>query len=273
MKCPYCAKAISNEAVVCPFCQRDLAFFKPISERLWRIEHEVERLRKAIEESGGYSGPVIKPTDIMPTVALLLSILMAFLFTSIDWRPIASHQYDDWILEALTIGSPFIAALGLGVSGSNVTRSAYLLLGLIAGCAGLAQMVLLYSIGKVHESIAAAIGNLDAPAVSSFIVALTKHDVTKLADLVDKLAYTPALPTQWYWSFAVYPISGSLLFLSGGLAGERIRRLFSPSALRNEPSCDSGSGQGLEKWLNTLSPLLVGILGLITAVIGVVFHK
>jgi hypothetical protein len=236
MKCPYCDEIISSKAIVCAFCQRDLALFSPIFERLSRTEKQVRDLKRNIPSHG------LQPTDMAPTIALFSSILMAFLFTWIDWQPIAGKQYDDWLLQSLAVASPFIAAFGLGTFSPGAQRSVYVLLGIIAGCAGFVQMLFLYAIGRAHDAIV-------------------------LADKT-KSVYVMAHPSRWYLSLLIYPVSGGLLFLSGGVIGERVRKWYRPRNRRDKLRNDSNSETQPSSWLRTLQPYLLLVLGTLLSAIA-----
>ena len=44
MKCPYCLSAVESEASVCKTCTRDLYLFKPLTEKIEVLEHQLKAL-------------------------------------------------------------------------------------------------------------------------------------------------------------------------------------------------------------------------------------
>lgn len=52
MQCPYCTSEISDNALACPFCARDLYLFKPLLQKITALEAQVEALLplKALSE-------------------------------------------------------------------------------------------------------------------------------------------------------------------------------------------------------------------------------
>lgn len=60
MRCPYCVSEIADEALVCPVCTRDLYLFKPLLERIDKLEKRVAEqdalaARLALLEAGSVS--------------------------------------------------------------------------------------------------------------------------------------------------------------------------------------------------------------------------
>lgn len=60
MQCPYCTSEISDNALACPHCARDLYLFKPLLQRIAALECEVtelSRLRDLPERVARLEGP------------------------------------------------------------------------------------------------------------------------------------------------------------------------------------------------------------------------
>jgi hypothetical protein len=60
VRCPYCVSEIADEALVCPVCTRDLYLFKPLLERIDKLEKRVAEqdaleARLALLEAGSVS--------------------------------------------------------------------------------------------------------------------------------------------------------------------------------------------------------------------------
>ena len=149
-----------------------------------------------------------------------------------DCRPIVGNNFN-WLWQGLSIAWPFFAAFGLGMFLGRLKTSSYLLLGFVAGLVGFAQMLLLFALGRMYSALQYATDN---------------HSV-----------YVFAIPPKWQWSLLSYPISGALLFLSGGRLGERIRN--SRSVIPGvEPTVGPARVVGIENWLTMLAPYFAAIL-------------
>lgn len=66
MRCPYCVSEIADEALVCPVCTRDLYLFKPLIERIDKLEKRVAEqdalaARLALIEAGGSVSVATEP--------------------------------------------------------------------------------------------------------------------------------------------------------------------------------------------------------------------
>jgi hypothetical protein len=53
MNCPFCAEEIKEEALVCPHCQRDLAFFRPMEKRVRGLEKRLDVVAATLLEIRG----------------------------------------------------------------------------------------------------------------------------------------------------------------------------------------------------------------------------
>lgn len=48
MRCPYCAEAVHDDAIVCPHCHRDFSPMKPMMRQVEALALRVEKLEKAV---------------------------------------------------------------------------------------------------------------------------------------------------------------------------------------------------------------------------------
>lgn len=65
MQCPYCVSEISNEALACPHCTRDLYLFKPLLAKIGELEQKLELLDSRL----GEVQPVFTEPAALPRIA------------------------------------------------------------------------------------------------------------------------------------------------------------------------------------------------------------
>jgi len=239
MKCPYCTQSVSDDAIVCQFCERDLNFFTPIFKKVSALETRVDRLKSKVEEPLRNSNNVLSLSEIAPFVAVLSSVLLASFLIWIDWQGfVGSNIVTDSLIHGGAIASPFVGGFGLGRF-RKVRVSANLILGLVAGFFGVAQMFLLYSIGKMDTALMDGSALTNPPGIFGF-----------------------AVPSNWVWALIYYPLSGAFLFLFGETLAHRLR----PQREDEPPDIASSGSSATEKLLVALSPVISVVAALIPVI-------
>jgi hypothetical protein len=82
MNCPYCAERVSDAAIVCKHCHRDLFLIRPLMDKLAEAGKRIEVLEGAgaAEPSAAATGPAMRRhDDALPTLTPLSSLSLMFI--------------------------------------------------------------------------------------------------------------------------------------------------------------------------------------------------
>ncbi len=64
MKCPYCLSEVSDQALACPHCTRDLYLIKPLLEKIEALERQLQELAGSAAAAAGDEAAVPAPQPV-----------------------------------------------------------------------------------------------------------------------------------------------------------------------------------------------------------------
>jgi hypothetical protein len=246
MECPYCCETIKEEALVCRFCQKDISSYRPILQKIARLETRIDELRSglgALKADRVSSSNIVTGSNLVQiTVSLALSTGLSFVFYWISWQQVAGNRFD-MPLEFLSAASPFIAALWLGLCASRLEPIKCAALGLLAGTLGFTQLFFVF-----HSN--------------AFIF-------DRLFFLLYRISYIDKAPLRNLPIFlAAYIVAGICLYPAGYAAGERLRN----RGASGQPQA-TVKPTGFLPIVSAFSPIVVALIGVLSSVITVLFNK
>ncbi|MFC1477251.1 hypothetical protein ACFL6L_02180 [candidate division KSB1 bacterium] len=127
MDCPFCKEIIKEGAIVCRFCGRDLALYKPIFDRFEKIEKEMDKIVNYFRSpQTQFNEPAVSSDYLTPKFFLITGILVCL--------PVLGYQYylsyqQLWNYTYVNLAVLAILGLWLGYSFRLRNSVSYILIG------------------------------------------------------------------------------------------------------------------------------------------------